>query len=229
MAATTLGLVQARYRLATVPLLLMAVGGAVLATLGDAAPGGAGSAPLAGDLLTLVVALLASIYMVLFKLVFPSMTTQEFLFFFMVKSGVTMGVGWIGILAFWALGWETPSWPRGCAVLWLPLSAAASAAFNWSLNWGTLRISPLTARLSLLLGIPCSFVVDVALGKPKGIMSWLGVVFVLCGVVAFEIVSSQHRRPISDDDAATPLPVVQNHAQTADGESCQAHDFALNS
>merc|ERR550525_1385773 len=108
------------------------------------------------------------------------MNAQEFLFFFMLKSAVTVSMGWICILALDVLGWEKASWPSGgCAVPWLLLSSSLGAIFNWSLNWSTLCISPLTARLSLLLGIPCSFLIDVLIGKRKSVDSWVGVLMLL--------------------------------------------------
>jgi len=174
----------------------------VLATLGDASKGAAGAAPLQGDLLTLIVALFASVYMVVFKLVLPSLTPREFLFFFTLKGVVTTSIGWIGVLAFNALGWERTTWPRGCAAVWLPVATVLSTIFNWSLGWGTLRISPLTARLSLLLGIPCSFLVDLAVGKRKAALSWAGMVLVLVGVVGFEVVSAKGRSTAAESDGS---------------------------
>lgn len=184
---------EARYSLVSMFLLLVAVGGAMLGVLGDAVPGAAGQAPLLGDMLSLVVALLAGLYMVLFKIIFPSMTTSEFLYFFVLKGMVTVGVGWIGIVVFDMLGWEKFALPNGGSSLWVLLGAAVSAMFNWSLMWGTLRISPLTARLSLLLGIPCSFLVDIFTGEHKSVRSWIGVILVLGGVVGFELTFPQRR------------------------------------
>lgn len=184
-------LLGARYSLYALPLLVAAVAGAILATVSDAGKTAAGVAPLQGDLLTLLVAAFAALYMVIFKVALPSLTPQEFLFFFVLKGLVTVAIGWIGVLAFNLLGWEEWTWPTGCAAVWLPVTAVLSALFNLSISWGTLAMSPLTARLSLLLGIPCSFLVDIISGKSKSVASWLGVALVLAGVVGFELVSAK--------------------------------------
>lgn len=204
IAAMSYFMLKARYPLRSIPLLAMAVGGAMIATLGDThgrAGLATGSNPLVGDGLTLAVALLASLYMVLFKLIFPKMMRQEFLVFFTLKGAFTAAFGWIGIVVFNALDWEKAAWPTGsCATSWLLATMVLSVLFNWSLNWTTLRISPLTARLSLLFGIPCSFAVNLFLGMRPSITSIIGVLLIFVGVVSFEVISKQRLASRSEDE-----------------------------
>jgi len=218
IAALSWLLLRARYHPVAIVCLLVAVTGAVLAVMGDAWETVGAGAMLWGDFMSLVVAVCAGLYMVLFKRAFPDMSAQEFLFYFTLKALVTVAFGWIAVLAFNLAGWEVASFPTtGCGAFWLPMSTLCGALFNWSLAWVTLKLSPLTARLSLLLGIPCTFVVDVLSGVNKGTSSVVGVALVLLGVIGFEAVSARAapRKP-RRSDAAPNEAQVQDAAGAAE-------------
>jgi drug/metabolite transporter (DMT)-like permease len=195
IAALSYLLLGERYGLLSMLMLAVAVAGAIVATLADVSGTAdlvSGSSPLLGDVLALVVAFLAAIYMVVFKYAFPLMKPWELVLFFLVKACVTIAGGWIVILVFNFLGWDHIGSPSSCALAWVPIRSCLEAAFNYSLIWTTVRISPLSARLSLLLAIPISFVLDLVAGSIFDLWRLVGVVLIFGGVVGFERLS---RRP----------------------------------
>merc|ERR1712039_609463 len=76
---------------------------------------------------------------------------------------------------------------------WTSLSACvlANVVFNIVILWATLTISPLVARLSILIGFPLGLVID-ALQSVK-ILAWrvVGVTVVLVGVATFQAAQPQ--------------------------------------
>jgi len=207
IASLSYCILHTRYTTHSLPFLLIAVAGAVMATLGDG--GGvdiaSGAAPLVGDVISLGVALLAALYMVFFKYAFPSMGVAELIVFLAVKAAVTVGGGWIFILVFDALQWERAGFPTGCAAVWYPVAAIVNSLFNCSLIWATIRLSPLTARLSLLLAIPCSFVLGLLQTGIFKTVSFFGVVLIFTGVCGFEYLSTPIKRNLpSREDVIDP-------------------------
>ena len=68
-------------------------------------------------------------------------------------------------------------------------------AFNLSLAWGMLVVSPLACRLFVLLGLPVSLLLDSVMGVDVGFQRILGVLLVTCGVAGFEASSAKNKTP----------------------------------
>ncbi|CAJ1362679.1 unnamed protein product [Effrenium voratum] len=144
-----------------------------------------GSMPLLGDLLVVVTCVTAALYMVCFKLMFAEGCSWQVLFtYFMVKG---MSVAVVGGLALPFLPSSQLGLPQDeCGWGYLGINMVANMAFNLSLAWGMLVVSPLACRLFVLLGLPASLVLDAMLGVAVHFQRVLGVALVTCGVAGFE-------------------------------------------
>jgi len=111
---------------------------------------------------------------------------EGLLSFFVMKSFAVLLVGWVSLLLEQADG---P--PASCAWSWLSANLVCQLGFNLALNWGILAVSPLAARLFILLGLPLSLVVELVTGSSLQLGQVVGVSLVVSGVAGFETFSKK--------------------------------------
>eukprot|EP00927_Polykrikos_kofoidii_P057454 TRINITY_DN5159_c1_g1_i1.p1 TRINITY_DN5159_c1_g1~~TRINITY_DN5159_c1_g1_i1.p1 ORF type:complete len:972 (-),score=94.15 TRINITY_DN5159_c1_g1_i1:17-2932(-) len=205
-----------RYGIWQLLALSIAVAGAISTVMSDAHTHSANAPdPLLGDAMAVVTCVGAAIYMILFKKFFAggpdgedsTFGWQQLLMFFTLKATGVAFVGAVGFL-FQPNALEFPRDVRG----WVLFTAnmVLQVVFNLALNWGILVVSPLAARLCILLGLPLSLVVDLFQGSSITPLHAVGTSLVILGVVGFEVASTREspRRPLDGDNADfTPIPV----------------------
>ena len=130
--------------------------------------------------------------MVLFKLIFVrGCDWQTFFTYFLVKGMAVAVVGGIGLLCLPQSQRGLPTGATGWK--YLSINMVLNIAFNLSLAWGMLVVSPLACRLFVLLGLPVSLLVDSALGVAIVFQRVLGVLLVTCGVAGFEAAAAKEK------------------------------------
>jgi drug/metabolite transporter (DMT)-like permease len=164
--------------------MMVAIGGAVVVVQADDAAAGAKNALLGDVLVLLGTSTCAAVYMVYFRIKFPDMLPADLLGFFIAKNVVFMIIFLPGFWILDAIGFELFRWPDAgeWGMIWVV--GACSVVFNITLNWSTLKISPLHARLSILVGLPISFVFDAVTGTFSS-LRLLGVSLVVAGLVLY--------------------------------------------
>jgi len=158
-----------------------------------------GSYPLVGHVLSVAIAFAAALYMVLFKYAFgrdETMMFHDVMFFIGLRAAIAVLSGWIVIVAFDGVGVDMFEVPSGETALWILVGAVFSGAFTVLLSLATLWLSPLVARLAMMLAIPCSFMWDLLVNggnlpitNADGTflsLQFLGVVMICVGLMGFE-------------------------------------------
>lgn len=144
---------------------------------------------LLGDALVIFpTAICAAVYMVGLKKCYPDFTFPELFHFFRIKAlfVLLLAVPVFLIAHFtWFERFGLP--PTDAAWMLFIISHVCGIGFNVTLAWCILEFSPLSARLSILLGLPIAFVLNIALGA---VFSWLrlvGIIVVVFGLGMFEL------------------------------------------
>mmetsp|Transcript_28168 Transcript_28168/g.63982 ORF Transcript_28168/g.63982 Transcript_28168/m.63982 type:complete len:153 (+) Transcript_28168:105-563(+) len=138
-----------------------------------------------------------------------------------MKGTVSLCIGWIGVLGLAASGMERFDLPHtSCQVGWAGAGLVSNVLFNWSLNWATLILTPLSARLSLLLGIPVTFVLTLVTGGKFRFLDLIGIGLVLGGVVGFEIWGGVPVLEGSDVRDLSLLPTPTSSGSQNMGDRC---------
>eukprot|EP00011_Vannellida_sp_DIVA3-517-6-12_P014290 CAMPEP_0114609456 /NCGR_PEP_ID=MMETSP0168-20121206/3098_1 /TAXON_ID=95228 ORGANISM="Vannella sp., Strain DIVA3 517/6/12" /NCGR_SAMPLE_ID=MMETSP0168 /ASSEMBLY_ACC=CAM_ASM_000044 /LENGTH=325 /DNA_ID=CAMNT_0001820375 /DNA_START=79 /DNA_END=1057 /DNA_ORIENTATION=- len=89
---------------------------------------------------------------------------------------------WPGLIILSVLGYEDYSmlsWEIAAVIV---ISALAAFAFNYFLNYGMILTSPLVMRVVIVLGVPCSFVVNAFL-YGLGVFGWSSVMRITGGAL----------------------------------------------
>lgn len=178
-----------RYRVGQIAGLALAVAGGVATARADAVSArDIGSLPCLGDALVVATSALAAAYMVLFRKVFGDETLGmgTFFTFFVVKATFIVCVGWIGLVMPFE---EDPLPENSCGWIYLLSNTFLQVVFNVGLAWAVVAVSPLAARLFILLGLPLAVVLDMFQGRGLRLWHAFGVLLALVGVATFELSS----------------------------------------
>eukprot|EP00928_Gymnodinium_smaydae_P042747 TRINITY_DN28751_c0_g1_i1.p1 TRINITY_DN28751_c0_g1~~TRINITY_DN28751_c0_g1_i1.p1 ORF type:complete len:374 (+),score=81.85 TRINITY_DN28751_c0_g1_i1:27-1124(+) len=176
------------YRRAQLLGLALAVCGGVLHAQAGATGSSRAPDPALGNCLVLVTCAAAATYMVLFKKAFEAEPFDLCLLyaFFVAKGLFVASVGWLPVLIA-----EDFAMPDGtCGRSYLLVNMVFQVGFNVGLAWATVVVSPLAARLFILLGLPLAFAIDLVEEVRIGPLRVLGVALAVAGVAIFELASS---------------------------------------
>eukprot|EP01006_Ploeotia_vitrea_P060975 TRINITY_DN76968_c0_g1_i1.p1 TRINITY_DN76968_c0_g1~~TRINITY_DN76968_c0_g1_i1.p1 ORF type:complete len:382 (-),score=32.86 TRINITY_DN76968_c0_g1_i1:140-1285(-) len=196
--------------------MLVAVGGAVMVAWSDTKQNSkAGSHPLTGDFCSVGVAALAATYMVGFSYLFNNVFGLEMVMkFFILKDILMVLVLWPFFFVLNATKWEVFKWPdKPVQWVFMIFGDMFGIAFNVFLNWGIIVLSPLSSRLSILLGLPISFVWDVIATKTWNWMRFGGLLVVLVGVICFEAICVHLEQKKKNAALASLLPSDEKQGQ----------------
>eukprot|EP00808_Paulinella_micropora_P018079 g1213.t1 len=170
-----------------------------------------GSNPVLGDMLAVLgTCPAAALYMVYLKFWYPKFSLADVLQFFRLKSVLLIMLEGLAVYSAHTHMSdpydESFAWPS-TTLAWTYLvgGALGAAGFNLSLTWCILKFTPLSARLSILLGIPVAFILDLVLG---GLLNWLrlfGIVFVLSGLALFQREDTNTSQHNNNQYALAPL------------------------
>jgi solute carrier family 35 protein F5 len=169
---------------------LISVGGNAIVTWAD----GSGDSKdardqLLGDAIVVVaVAISAAAYMVLLKRLYPHFSIPDLFHFFRVKALFVLLLAVPTLVISHYTGFEIFEWPQ-TSTAWtlLILSHVCGIGFNVSLAWCILEYSPLSARLSILLGLPIAFCLNLVLGGSFSLTTLTGIIVVVFGLAIFEV------------------------------------------
>lgn len=195
--------------LATVASVLLAVGGAAMVTLGtvgagpgDAPPGGAGTAAL-GTALSLLAAVSAGTYKVLFRRWFGPGSLRLAVFMLATIGAFMLVLGGLITAAVLLSGWESVDWgtfPWGLQLA----SMAASLAFNLSVAIGIGVTYPLYVSLGTLLGLPMNVAFDwLARGSGVSVLQAVGMACVFAGFGVMAVAEAAMSSTADEPDGAS--------------------------
>eukprot|EP00929_Paragymnodinium_shiwhaense_P045623 TRINITY_DN23282_c0_g1_i1.p1 TRINITY_DN23282_c0_g1~~TRINITY_DN23282_c0_g1_i1.p1 ORF type:complete len:366 (-),score=78.87 TRINITY_DN23282_c0_g1_i1:291-1388(-) len=182
--------------------LVCAVSGGILTTRADlgADPAKAHETAL-GIGLVMITNTTAALYMVLFRKVFAKAAfgIEQLLAFSALKGASIAAVGW---LVFLLPGMQSFEWPPSL-VAWqyLVVSVVFQAAFDLSLIWAVVLVSPVAARLFILLGLPIALIVDFARGLSIVPERLVGVLLAVAGVTLFEVFAPARQASAHADES----------------------------
>jgi drug/metabolite transporter (DMT)-like permease len=209
-------LLSERFPWAKIAGFVVSVGGNVLVVWADASSTRTGSQPLLGDVLVITaVAGCAAIYMVLLKMWFQAFKLSDLMAFFRLKSLILISLGIPILVVANYTHWEPFTLPEATSYLDISIGTLFGLGFGVSLAWSTIEVSPLSARLSILIGLPIAFLIDLAVGGAFVLIRLVGILVVISGLILFEYSSST-------STTAPTQKVVQNIHQLV-GETDSSH------
>eukprot|EP01006_Ploeotia_vitrea_P013406 TRINITY_DN35116_c0_g1_i1.p1 TRINITY_DN35116_c0_g1~~TRINITY_DN35116_c0_g1_i1.p1 ORF type:complete len:363 (+),score=45.63 TRINITY_DN35116_c0_g1_i1:87-1175(+) len=175
--------------------MMVALGGAVLVIWADtSATLKPGPHPLVGDSLAVCSALLGALYIVGYCHLFGGFDCTMVLKFAVLKETLAVVLLWPVFFLWNTTKVEIFQWPSIVELVFVVLGNGCALGFNIALAWGTLVLSPLSANLSVLLGLPITFLWDVA---RTGQWNWLrfgGLFVVAAGVASHDAISAHPQK-----------------------------------
>ncbi|CAI4221553.1 unnamed protein product [Auanema sp. JU1783] len=138
--------------------VVFAVAGVAVISLGI--KGSSGDQQWLGIMLSVISAMSAAVYKVLFKRMLGSADLGQVSLFMSCLGYLNFSLNWVMPVILTQTGVELIEWKY---VPWLPMCGAAvlSLTFNFLINFGIALLHPLVISIGMLLGIPSNTVIDI--------------------------------------------------------------------